>query len=150
MVGIDFVSVPEGIKAYPFVVKLKDDPQTSLAGKLYPAANSFMHISIRHFKSVTNAKEATRAVNEKFYPLIQAIPGFVVYYGMETSDNGWASINVFETEEGAAESNKVGVAFARDNNLFQVEPEIIAGSLIAITAADNVHEIMTEFRKSIA
>jgi hypothetical protein len=109
-----------------------------------------MHISIRHFKSVTNAKEATRAVNEKFYPLIQAIPGFVVYYGMETSDNGWASINVFETEEGAAESNKVGVAFARDNNLFQVEPEIIAGSLIAITAADNVHEIMTEFRKSLA
>jgi hypothetical protein len=39
---------------------------------------------------------------------------------------------------------------ARDNNLFQVTPEIIAGSLIATTAADNVHEIMTEFRKSLA
>ena len=110
---------------------------------------TLMYLSIRHFKAVKNAQETTRVVNELFFPLIRAIPGFVSYYGIETADGGWASINVFETAEGAAESNKVGIAFAHDQDLNLGEPEIIAGAIIAHTAADNVSEIMTAYRQSL-
>ena len=95
---------------------------------------SNMHLSIRHYK-VTDPKEVTRLVSEKFYPLIRAIPGFVAYYGIETDDGGWASINVFQTEEGAAESNKIGRNFAEEHKLNLAPPAIIAGTVVAQTAA---------------
>ena len=95
---------------------------------------SNMHLSIRHYK-VTDPKEVTRLVSEKFYPLIRAIPGFVAYYGIETDDGCWASINVFQTEEGAAESNKIGRNFAEEHKLNLAPPAIIAGTVVAQTAA---------------
>jgi len=108
-----------------------------------------MHVSIRHYV-VTDPKAVTQLVNEKFLPLIQAIPGFVAYYGIESGDNTWASVNIFATAEGAAESNRVGVNFAEEHKLNLGVPAIIAGSMVATTAATNVHEVMTAFRQSLA
>jgi hypothetical protein len=109
-----------------------------------------MYLSIRHFKNVVNAKESTKLVNEHFYPLISAIPGFVVCFGIETTDGGWASVNIFQTEEGAAESNKIGAAFAKEHFIQQDPPEVVAGTLVCSTAAENVNEVLTSFRNAIA
>ena len=58
-----------------------------------------MHITIRQYK--TDApKEVTKIVNEGFFPLITKVAGFVAYYGVETGEDGWASISVFETPAG--------------------------------------------------
>ena len=54
-----------------------------------------MHITIRRYK-VDSPKEVTRLVNEGFFPLISKVAGFVAYYGIETGEDGWVSVSVFE------------------------------------------------------
>jgi hypothetical protein len=71
-----------------------------------------MHITIRRYKTEA-PKEVTRIVNERWFPLIKKIAGFVAYYGIETGADGWVSISVFETAAGAEESNGVAAKFVR-------------------------------------
>ena len=47
-----------------------------------------MHITIRRYKT-DSPKEVTRIVNERWFPLIKKIAGFVAYYGIETGEGGW-------------------------------------------------------------
>ena len=67
-----------------------------------------------------------------FY-LITKVAGFVAYYGVETGEDGWASISVFETPAGTEESNRVAAEFVKNNpnlqRLIKSKPEIIAGSV---------------------
>ena len=91
-----------------------------------------MHITIRQYK--TDApKEVTKIVNEGFFPLITKVAGFVAYYGVQTGEDGWASISVFETPARTEESNRVAAEFVKNNpnlqRLIKSKPEIIAGSV---------------------
>ena len=96
-----------------------------------------MHITIRKYK-VDSPKEVARLVNEGFFPLIKKVAGFVAYYGIETGEDGWASMSVFETPAGAEESNRVAAEFVKNNKdlsrLIKSPPEIVAGSVGAHTA----------------
>ena len=91
-----------------------------------------MHITIRRYKT-DSPKEITKSVNEGFFPLITKVAGFVAYYGIETGEDGWASISVFETAAGAEESNRVAAEFVKNNpnvaRLLKSKPEVIAGSV---------------------
>ena len=91
-----------------------------------------MHITIRRYKT-DSPKEVTRIVNERWFPLIKKIAGFVAYYGIETGEGGWASVSVFETPAGAEESNRVAAEFVKNNpnlaRLIKSKPEVIAGSV---------------------
>jgi|SRR6516162_3419802 len=91
-----------------------------------------MHITIRQYKT-DSPKEVTKIVNEGFFPLITKVAGFVAYYGVETGEDGWASISVFETPAGTEESNRVAAEFVKNNpnlqRLIKSKPEIIAGSV---------------------
>jgi|ERR1700751_1920943 hypothetical protein len=93
-----------------------------------------MHITIRRYKTEA-PKEVTRRVNEGFFPLISKVAGFVAYYGIETGEDGWVSISVFETAAGAEESNGVAAKFVKDNpdlaRLLKSPPEVVAGSVVA-------------------
>jgi hypothetical protein len=93
-----------------------------------------MHITIRQYKT-DSPKEVTKIVNEGFFPLITKVAGFVAYYGVETGEDGWASISVFETPAGTEESNRVAAEFIKNNHnlqrLIKSKPEIIAGSVSA-------------------
>src|SRR5215469_7413626 len=73
-----------------------------------------MHITIRRYKTAS-PKEVTPIVNERFFPLISSVAGFVAYYGIELGEDGWLSISVFETAAGAEESNRVAAKFIKDN-----------------------------------
>ena len=96
-----------------------------------------MHITIRKYKT-DSPKEVTRLVNEGFFPLIEKVAGFVAYYGIETGEDGWASMSVFETPAGSEESNRVAAEFVKNNKdlsrLVKSPPEIVAGSVGAHTA----------------
>ena len=91
-----------------------------------------MYITIRRYKT-DSPKEITPIVNEGFLPLISKVAGFVAYYGVETGEDGWASISVFETPAGAEESNHVAAKFVKNNpkleRLLKSKPKIIAGSV---------------------
>jgi hypothetical protein len=107
-----------------------------------------MYISIRHFKDVESPKNVTEAVNERFFPLLSALPGFVAYYGIETGKHSWASINIFQSPEEAEACTKVGLNFAKDLGI-TTAPEIIAGKLVALAAVPEVHEIMVGLKAEI-
>jgi hypothetical protein len=91
-----------------------------------------MHVTIRQYKT-DSPKEVTKIVNEGFFPLITKVTGFVAYYGVETGENSWASVSVFETPAGAEESNRVAAEFVKNNpnlaRLIKSKPEISAGSV---------------------
>ena len=91
-----------------------------------------MHITIRQYKT-DSPKEVTKIVNEGFFPLITKVAGFVAYYGVETGEDGWASISVFETPARTEESNRVAAEFVKNNpnlqRLIKSKPEIIVGSV---------------------
>ena len=93
-----------------------------------------MHITIRRYKT-DSPKEVTRFVNEGFFRLIANVTGIVAYYGIETGEDSWAAVGVFETAAGAEESNRVAEKFVRDNpdlaRLLQAPPEVVAGSVVA-------------------
>ena len=78
-----------------------------------------MHITIRKYK-VDSPKEVTRLVNDGFFPLIKKVAGFVAYYGIETGEDGWASMSVFETPAGSEESNRVAAEFVKNNRSCRV------------------------------
>jgi hypothetical protein len=97
-----------------------------------------MHIIIRKYRKVDSPKEITRFVNESFLPLISKVAGFVAYYGIETGEDSWTSVSVFETPEGAEESNRVAAENIQNNpdlaRLVKSKPEITAGSVGAYKA----------------
>jgi hypothetical protein len=92
----------------------------------------FMYVTIRRYR--TNSPEKiSRLVNETFASRIKKIPGFVAYYGIETNDALWASVSVFESKEGAKQSDELARGFLRDDCLVEVlsAPEITAGQVVA-------------------
>ena len=96
-----------------------------------------MYITIRRYKT-DSPKEVTPIVNERFFPLISNVAGFVAYYGIETGEDGCLSISVFETAAGAEESKRVAATFIRDNpglaRLVKSPPVAVAGSVVAYKA----------------
>jgi hypothetical protein len=91
-----------------------------------------MYLTIRRYR--TNSPEGiTRLVNETFVSRIKKIPGFVAYYGIETKDALWASVSVFDSEDGAEQSDELARAFLQENSLVEVlsAPEITAGQVVA-------------------
>ena len=93
-----------------------------------------MHITIRRYK-VESPKEAAQITNERFIPLISKVAGLVAYYGIETGEDSWTTVSVFETPAGAEESNRVAAEFIKNNpdaaRVIKSKPEIIAGSVSA-------------------
>ena len=91
-----------------------------------------MYLTIRRYLSNSPA-EITRLVTEGgFISRIKQIPGFVAYYGVETKESLWASVSVFESKEGAEQSDELARAFWQENSLEEVlsAPEITAGGVV--------------------
>lgn len=87
-----------------------------------------MYLSIRRYPS-SNPAEVTKRVQAGFVPLLQTIPGFVAYYVVDSGPNTWTSINVFESREGAEQSNQLAAQWAPGNVGAHLtgKPEITVG-----------------------
>jgi hypothetical protein len=73
-----------------------------------------MHASIRRYKT-DSALEVARRVNEQFVTRISNVTGFLAYYVIDTGEGILASISVFETKEGAKESDRVAGAWVAES-----------------------------------
>lgn len=90
-----------------------------------------MYASVRRYKT-DHATEITRRVNAEFLPIISQTPGFVAYYGIDSGDGTWTSVSIFETQEGAEDSNQLAADWASQNiaSLISGAPKITAGELV--------------------
>jgi len=91
-----------------------------------------MYVTIRRYRT-NSPEEISRLVNETFVSRIKKIPGFVAYYGIETKDALWASVSVFESKEGAEQSDELARESLQDDCLVELlsAPEITAGQVVA-------------------
>jgi hypothetical protein len=95
-----------------------------------------MHVSIRRYKT-ESAPAVTRQVNEQFIALIDKIPGFLAYYLVDTGEGVLAAVSIFETKEGAEESNRVAAGWVKEGlSVLLGQPKITAGEVVAHKAKD--------------
>ena len=78
----------------------------------------------------TDFDEVMRLIGEGYVPLVEAIPGFVAYFGSadaETDDQAY--VTVFEDEAGVAESSRVAGEWLTSNNytFFTGDPTVAEG-----------------------
>ena len=71
-----------------------------------------------------------RQVREILVPRLNAVPGLVTYYGLNTGAG--ASLSVFDSREGAEESVRVAANFGQQHlSGITSKPEIIKGEVQA-------------------
>jgi hypothetical protein len=77
------------------------------------------------------AGEIAKRAQEGFVPILSGTPGFVAYYGINAGNGVITTINIFEDQAGAEESNRRATAWVKENLATLVEgpPEITAGDV---------------------
>jgi heme-degrading monooxygenase HmoA len=92
-----------------------------------------MFAAIRRYKLNAGAHpEFDRVANQDFMPILSAMPGFVAYYGIDSTSDEWASLSIFESREAAEEGNRRAADFVRERlrPLVASGPEILLGTLV--------------------
>jgi hypothetical protein len=97
-----------------------------------------MYATIRRYK-VTSPKELARLVNESFVPLISDIDGFEAYYLISASEDVFASMSIFNTQEGAEKSNQLSEDWIAKNGISLITGkfETHEGDVIAQRVAEH-------------
>ncbi len=64
-------------------------------------------------------------------PIVSEAPGFIAYYVLDAGDGVVASINIFEDQAGAEESNRRAAGWVKENvaSMLPTPPEITAGEV---------------------
>ncbi|MDQ3795860.1 MAG: antibiotic biosynthesis monooxygenase [Actinomycetota bacterium] len=93
-----------------------------------------MFVAIRYYQTDPGSvDEVVRRVKEGFVPLIRDTPGFVSYLVLAPSEreDELVSVSVFESQEGAEESNEKAEAWVRQNlSELLLLPEFAAGEVV--------------------
>lgn len=94
-----------------------------------------MFVSIRKYVA-DSPDEITKLVNDGFLPVISSAQGFMAYYGLKGDGGVWTSISVFESREGAEESNRMAAEWIKKNaaSLKLPPPEVISGEVVTHTS----------------
>ncbi len=93
-----------------------------------------MFVAIRYYQTDPGSvDEVVRRVKEGFVPLIRDTPGFVSYLVLAPSEreDELVSVSVFESQEGAEESNEKAEDWVQQNlsELLPL-PEVAAGEVV--------------------
>jgi heme-degrading monooxygenase HmoA len=97
-----------------------------------------MFTSIRRYKvNAGAAPEIARRVKEGFLPIVSNAPGFVAYTLVDAGNDTIATINMFQTQAGADESNRLAADWVKQNiaSLVAGPPEITAGEVAVYKSA---------------
>ena len=95
-----------------------------------------MFATIRKYKT-DSVMEVARRVNEEFLPIISNVPGFIAYYAIDTGEGTVASISIFDSTNGAEESNKRAASWIKENiETLVKKPEIMMGEIMAQTTSE--------------
>src|SRR5260370_40001601 len=75
-----------------------------------------MFVAIRQLKVHSGSiDEAVRRVENGLVPLLRSVPGFVEYDVVQVGEDVGLTINVFETQEQAEESNRRAAEWGKQN-----------------------------------
>lgn len=91
-----------------------------------------MYASIRRYRT-PEPEEVRRLVEVGFLPVLRRQPGFVSYTLVHAGNGVMVSVSVFETREGAEDSNRMAAEWAAQNAgpLVQGRPDITQGEVVA-------------------
>jgi hypothetical protein len=84
-----------------------------------------MYAAIRQGKArAGKAEELAQLIKDGAIPIISDVPGFNAYYVIYAPDDTVTAISVFDSFEGAQESNRRGLAWIEQNiePLLEVQP----------------------------
>lgn len=92
-----------------------------------------MYATVRRYEGVRDPAAAAKQVDEKFVPLISALPGFVEYYWIDLGKGAMMSITVFKTLSEAIQANDRARAWVKEHLSSVLEPaiRIEAGTIVA-------------------
>jgi hypothetical protein len=95
-----------------------------------------MYAAIRYYQTDPDSvDEVARRVNEGFVPIISDMPGFVVYFVLNSGQGEIGSVSVFEDQQSAEESNRRAAEWVSQNlSDLLPGPTFAAGEIIAYKA----------------
>ena len=66
-------------------------------------------------------------------PTLTRLPGFISYSAVESGNGEWITVTIFETREGAEESNWLAADWIRKNlaSFVPEQPEVVIGEVVA-------------------
>jgi hypothetical protein len=96
-----------------------------------------MYATVRRYEGVENPAAAAKQVDEKFVPLISALPGFIEYYWIDLRDGAMISVTIFKTLADAIHANEKARVWVKDNlsSVLPNPPRIEAGTIVAHKAS---------------
>ncbi len=91
-----------------------------------------MFAAIRYYRTDPDSTESVvRRVKEGFVPFIRETPGFVSYFVLTPRQGEIVSVSVFESPEGAQESNEKAEQWVRQNlSELLPSPEFADGEVV--------------------
>jgi hypothetical protein len=96
-----------------------------------------MYATVRRYEGVKDPVAAAKQVDEKFVPLISALPGFIEYYWIDLGDGAMISITVFKTLPDAIRANNQARVWVKEHLSSVLAPasRIEAGTIVAHKAS---------------
>ncbi len=96
-----------------------------------------MYAAIRQGKAKPGtAEELARTIKEGAIPIISGVQGFQAYYVIYAPDDTITAISIFDNHAGAAESNRLGLAWSEES----LAP-LLAGPVTAVAGPVIVHTL---------
>ena len=92
----------------------------------------YVAVRIRTLAEEHEAPDVLATIEEGFIPLVEAVPGFVAYLGVDDpSSRQTAFVNVFADKAGADDSTRVGGAWLYENgyDFFVGDPTVVEGTI---------------------
>ncbi|HET7234787.1 MAG TPA: hypothetical protein VFJ16_32535 [Longimicrobium sp.] len=91
-----------------------------------------MYASIRRYRT-PEPEEVRRRVEVGFLPMLRKQPGFVSYNLVHAGNGVMISVTVFQTREGAENSNRLAAEWTAENvaAFVQGRPDITHGEVVA-------------------
>jgi hypothetical protein len=126
---------PPDVSVVPEALKRVDIAQVTIIScqNSYSGREGHMYATVRRYDGVTDPGEAGRRVKEGFVPIIGAVPGMLAYYWVDAGNGVMVSTSVFESRDGAEESNRKAADWVTENlaSLLPNPPQITAGEVVA-------------------
>jgi hypothetical protein len=93
-----------------------------------------MHIAVRQYDGVRNAKQLDQHFRQDFVPLIKAIRGNVAYYLADAGNGTVFTVSIFEDAAGAQESTKVAADWVKQHpGVLPTATRVMSGEVIGQT-----------------
>ena len=94
-----------------------------------------MYVTMRYYHQNSELADTLVENESDVKRIIGGVEGFEAYYLVRTTDGSTVSINVFESQSGAEESNRAAAEWLRENAPeVSVNPPMVSGGEVLISA----------------